>query len=109
MTILKNIIDKYKEKYDLLIIDYFVMEPIKINKTPTWNKVWCGICKYDKIRGLRPLDADIYELDDLGEEDFIREMTNEELYGYNRDLKASYTKGLFIDFVYNPRKDDGLL
>jgi hypothetical protein len=36
-------------------------------------------------------------------------MTNDELYEYNRDLKASYTKGLFVDFVYDPRKDDGLL
>lgn len=108
MTELKNIIDKYKNKYDFIVIEYYQMCPIPVKGKHVWESIFTGICRYDE-KGLRPLDADVYELNDLGEEDFIREMTNEELYGYNRDLKTSYTKGLFVDFVYDPRKDDGLL
>ena len=108
MTELKNVIDKYKDKYDFIVIEYYHMCPIPVKGKYVWERIFTGICRYDE-KGLRPLDADVYELNDLGEEDFIREMTNEELYGYNRDLKASYTKGLFVDFVYDPRKDDGLL
>lgn len=109
MTELKNIIDKYKDKYDFIVIEYYQMCPIPVKGKHVWETIFTGVCRYDE-KGLRPLDADVYELNDLGEEgEFSREMTNEELYEYNRDLKESYKKGFFVDFIYDPRKDDGLL